>query len=120
VCLLLARSWWRADARAGAIGLVGLGTVLASPVSWTHHWVLAAPLIVGLLGMAPHPYRTAIRAATLGCAAVLASRILWNLPLAPSDAGYGVVSNAYIWVALVLMACAFIGRPRAAQAAPPA
>ncbi len=38
--------WWRRGARVLAIGLVGLGTNLASPLSWTHHFVWI--LLVGL------------------------------------------------------------------------
>lgn len=38
--------WWRRGARVLAVGLVGLGTNLASPLSWTHHFVWI--LLVGL------------------------------------------------------------------------
>lgn len=36
--------WWRQGAHVLAIGLVGLGTNLASPLSWTHHFVWILPL----------------------------------------------------------------------------
>lgn len=36
--------WWRRGARVLAIGLVGVGSTLASPLSWTHHFVWILPL----------------------------------------------------------------------------
>lgn len=35
--------------KAVAIGLVGLATCLASPLSWTHHYVWILPMAIGLL-----------------------------------------------------------------------
>lgn len=36
--------WWRQGSRVLAIGLVGLGSTLASPLSWTHHFVWILPV----------------------------------------------------------------------------
>lgn len=36
--------WWKQGAHVLAIALVGLGTNLASPLSWTHHFVWILPL----------------------------------------------------------------------------
>jgi alpha-1,2-mannosyltransferase len=44
--LIAAVRWWRRGQRVLAIGLIGLATCLASPLSWTHHHVWA--LLVGL------------------------------------------------------------------------
>lgn len=48
ICGLLAAVvgayWWRQGARVLAIGLVGVGSTLASPLSWTHHFVWILPL----------------------------------------------------------------------------
>lgn len=41
--------------KAVAIGLVGLATCLASPLSWTHHYVWILPLAIGLLTGASVP-----------------------------------------------------------------
>lgn len=46
---LVAVGWWRRGHRAFAVGLVGLGTLLASPLSWTHHHVWVLPLAAGVL-----------------------------------------------------------------------
>ncbi len=59
VAVAAARHWWQravtlAD-RAVAIGLVGLATCLASPLSWTHHYVWILPLAIGLLTGASMP-----------------------------------------------------------------
>jgi alpha-1,2-mannosyltransferase len=50
---LVAAHWWRMNQKAFAVALVGLTTCLASPLSWSHHyvWVLpfAATLFSGVL-----------------------------------------------------------------------
>jgi len=45
--LLLAAAWWRRD-RLFAICLAALATLVASPVSWSHHWVWAVPVALVL------------------------------------------------------------------------
>ncbi len=45
---LVAAFWWRRGERVFAVGLVGLATCLASPLSWTHHHVWAAVLLVAV------------------------------------------------------------------------
>lgn len=46
---LVAVHWWRAGQRVFAIALVGLCTNLASPLSWTHHYVWILPMGVAVL-----------------------------------------------------------------------
>jgi alpha-1,2-mannosyltransferase len=41
--------WWRAGQRVFAVALVGLCTNLASPLSWTHHYVWILPMGVAVL-----------------------------------------------------------------------
>jgi alpha-1,2-mannosyltransferase len=41
---LVAAHWWVAGEKAFAVSLVGLCTCLASPLSWTHHYVWILPL----------------------------------------------------------------------------
>ena len=41
--------WWRDGQRVFAVALVGLCTNLASPLSWTHHYVWVLPMGVALL-----------------------------------------------------------------------
>ena len=46
--LLLAAAWWRRGDRLLGTGLAGLAMLLASPVSWSHHWVWAVPVAIAL------------------------------------------------------------------------
>ena len=41
---LVAAYWWRAGEKVFAVALVGLCTCLASPLSWTHHYVWILPM----------------------------------------------------------------------------
>lgn len=45
---VVAAQWWRRRQYAFAVGLVGLCTCLASPLSWTHHVVWIVPLAVAV------------------------------------------------------------------------
>ncbi|MDN5725087.1 MAG: glycosyltransferase 87 family protein, partial [Propionibacteriales bacterium] len=47
--VLVAVHWWRRDEKVFAIGLCGVATSLASPLSWTHHWVWIVPLGIACL-----------------------------------------------------------------------
>ena len=44
--------WWRHGHRVFAVAVVGLCTNLASPLSWTHHYVWILPMAVALLPVA--------------------------------------------------------------------
>ena len=46
---LVAVRWWRSGQRVFAVALVGLCTNLASPLSWTHHYVWILPMGVAVL-----------------------------------------------------------------------
>jgi alpha-1,2-mannosyltransferase len=46
---LVGASWWRAGEKVFAVALVGLCTNLASPLSWTHHYVWILPMAVAVL-----------------------------------------------------------------------
>jgi len=47
---LVAAHWWRLGEKVFAVALVGLSTCLASPLSWTHHYVWVVPVGVALFG----------------------------------------------------------------------
>ncbi|WP_432557389.1 glycosyltransferase 87 family protein [Granulicoccus sp. GXG6511] len=49
LALIVAVLWWRRGQRVLAVGLVGLATCLASPLSWTHHHVWALLIAVAVL-----------------------------------------------------------------------
>jgi alpha-1,2-mannosyltransferase len=46
---LVGAHWWRAGEKVFAVALVGLCTNLASPLSWTHHYVWILPMAVAVL-----------------------------------------------------------------------
>lgn len=52
---VIAAQWWRRRQYAFAIGIVGLSTCLASPLSWTHHFVWILPLAVAVALRVPRP-----------------------------------------------------------------
>lgn len=45
VALILARRWHRRGDELTAVCLVAAGSLLASPISWSHHWVWVIPAI---------------------------------------------------------------------------
>lgn len=47
--VVVASQWWRAGERVFAVALVGLCTCLASPLSWTHHYVWILPMAVAVV-----------------------------------------------------------------------
>ena len=46
---LIGAHWWRQGEKVFAVALVGLSTNLASPLSWTHHYVWILPMAVAVL-----------------------------------------------------------------------
>lgn len=46
---VVAASWWQRGEQVFAVALVGLCTCLASPVTWTHHYVWVLPLGAAVL-----------------------------------------------------------------------
>jgi alpha-1,2-mannosyltransferase len=46
---LIAASWWRSHEKVFAVAIVGLTTCLASPLSWTHHYVWILPMAMAVL-----------------------------------------------------------------------
>jgi alpha-1,2-mannosyltransferase len=46
---LVAAHWWRSDEKVFAVAIVGLTTCLASPLSWTHHYVWILPMAMAVL-----------------------------------------------------------------------
>lgn len=46
---LVAASWWQNNEKVFAVAIVGLTTCLASPLSWTHHYVWILPMAMAVL-----------------------------------------------------------------------
>jgi alpha-1,2-mannosyltransferase len=57
---LVAAHWWRAGQKVFAVGLAGLATCLASPLSWTHHYVWIVPMAVAVVRPALGPQLVAL------------------------------------------------------------
>ncbi|CUR58447.1 conserved membrane hypothetical protein [metagenome] len=108
--LAVAAAWWRRGDRVLATCLAALAMLLASPVSWSHHWVWAAPVALVL-------WERSRWLAAAWTAVFVARPILWppwgsGRELAWSAPEH-VVGNAYLLAALVLAAWA--GRAAATQ-----
>lgn len=101
-----------------ALGLNALGALLISPVSYSHHWVWVAPI---LLTGAVYAWRTrhlgaavAVSAATL--VFLLAPHWWWD-PDTPWHVWRLLTGNAYVWTAAIVLAVALNGRTRDSEKA---
>ncbi|SNY67037.1 glycosyltransferase 87 family protein [Paractinoplanes atraurantiacus] len=95
----LAAVWWRRGDRVLGTGFGALAMLLASPVSWSHHWVWAVPI-----GLALWAYS---RWAAALWTAVFASRMfVWSPWGQRREYGWGpiehILGNAYLLAALAL------------------
>lgn len=107
LALWSARLLWRSgspSARPLAACVAALGMLLASPISWDHHWVWLVPLVIalwwsGLPGARP---------VAAVVAAVATSRSIWWAPFRDGrEYGWGLAEslagNAYVLTALALL-----------------
>ena len=103
--LLVAATWWRRGDRLLGTGLAGLAMLLASPVSWSHHWVWAVPVAIAL-------WLHGRGLAVAWTAVFVARPVLWPPWGERRELGWGVLDhlagNAYVLAAvgLVLWAAA--------------
>lgn len=51
--LVVGAGWWQRGDRVLATGLASLAMLVASPVSWTHHWVWVVPLALAVWERSP-------------------------------------------------------------------
>ncbi|KQZ66921.1 glycosyltransferase 87 family protein [Nocardioides sp. Root151] len=109
VLLLAARTWRRGDP-ALATCVAAMAMLLASPISWSHHWAWAVPTAIVLA-------RSGRRWAAASWSLVFVSGCIWwpphrdDLELAWSPLQQAV-GNAYLWAALALVL--LLARTRAA------
>ncbi|GAA1893701.1 glycosyltransferase 87 family protein [Lapillicoccus jejuensis] len=123
VAALVARAALAAGDEVGALLALALGGLLASPVSWTHHWVWFGPVALWLAAR-----RRRWAGVTLGALGVLVLvGPMWLLPSGPwsplgHDLAQGVVGGCYAVAGLALLvALGLVSRravPRARGAAP--
>lgn len=105
--LAVALASTRAGSRMPASGAwaavaCGVTALLVSPVSWTHHWVWAVPMLVLLVSEALRRHDRRWWAAAAAVALVFCSYVVWYVPHGPShqpelhqNAGQMLVSAAY-------------------------
>ena len=100
---LAVRASRRGDEAAG-FSFTALSALLASPISWTHHWTLAVPALL-LLARRAHEQRS--RASTLATAALACLGYAyvpeWVGPTHPHGAGSLLTSDPYVLVACVAL-----------------
>ena len=83
--IALAARAGRAGQAAQAFALCAVTSLLVSPISWSHHWVLAVPaLLVGVVAAARRwPSRSAVAGLTALAVVAIAgwAGIIWRVPL---------------------------------------
>ena len=113
----LARRLWLAEDRVASVSAVALAALLASPVSWSHHWTWAVPLAV-VLGRWTRPWAGVAWAAGFVVAPHLwlprgdGAELAWTWEHVPG--------NTYLWLGLTwsaVMAVA-VSRRRPSPASP--
>ncbi|QSR27240.1 hypothetical protein CFH99_16590 [Nocardioides aromaticivorans] len=114
VALASAALLWRSEspaARPLAACTAAYGMLLASPISWDHHWVWLVPTVIALW----HSGLPRARPVAGVVAAVAFSRAIWWSPFRHGrEYGWslaeGIAGNAYVLTALgLLVACAWWG-----------
>lgn len=106
--LVVAALLWRTPAgRPLAACVAALGMLLASPISWSHHWVWLVPLAVVLWTCGLPRARTA----AVVVVAVAGARSIWWSPFRNGreydwSLAQGLVGNAYVLLAVALLVVA--------------
>ena len=107
--LLVGSAWWRRGDRVLGTCLGALAMLVASPVSWSHHWVWAVPLTLVLWQRSPW-------AGAAWAAVFVARPILWPPWGEHREFEWGplehVLGNAYLLAAVVLAIWAGAGLRR--------
>lgn len=141
--LPLLRRLFRQGQDVAAMAVLGLYALLASPVSWTHHWVWFVPATLVLFAWAVRlpggqlrgassegasaqgsPLRSVLQwvclAAAVGGFVLFSLRVPWSVPYADNEVlpwtwSQHLVGNSYVWWALAFLVIAWVcSSPRAA------
>jgi alpha-1,2-mannosyltransferase len=111
VGLALAAGAGRRGDDAAGFCFCALTGLLISPVSWSHHWVLAVPMLLLYGVRARHGRLFAGLAVTAACAAIGFSQVIWWVPIGQHRhaelhlAGAQLLfANAYVLIALLALA----------------
>jgi alpha-1,2-mannosyltransferase len=101
-----------------AVALTACAELLISPVSWSHHWVWVAPLLVCALLEGWRRRRTTgpryLIVAALVTAVFLAAPQIWFPHSDNRELGWGwweqIIGSAYVWVAITALALCALRR----------
>jgi hypothetical protein len=93
----------------GCCAVTGL---LVSPISWTHHWVWAVPLLVWLIAAAWRRRSAAWALAAVTAAVVFSDYTPLPWPGHPADPARMVASDLYVLFGLAVLAAAGIALAR--------
>jgi alpha-1,2-mannosyltransferase len=104
----------RANRPLLALSLTACTALLVSPVSWSHHWVWAAPiLLTAVLAAYRARNRRALALSAAGLALFLASPQWWFPDTAGRELHWGwweqLIGSAYVWVALGVLVVSALG-----------
>jgi len=104
--MVIGALWWRAGQVELGACLAAAGMLVASPISWDHHFVWVFPFTIVLLGLARS---WAARSGVLAFAAIYASGMIWWPPNHDDrevlwSAGEQVIGNAFLGALLLLVA----------------
>jgi alpha-1,2-mannosyltransferase len=108
------------------VSLCALTGLLVSPVSWSHHWVLALPALM-LLTIAPRRRRSPMVLGAAGGVAIVALvHMIWWVPVdrpRHSELHLGVLqlvyADAYVLIALIALAAACVSALRGSRSRSP-
>jgi hypothetical protein len=126
VALAVARAGDRLPAgTAWASVTCGVTALLISPVSWTHHWVWAVPMIVLLVSEAVRRRDRRWACAAPAAGLVFCSYVVWAVPHDPArpelheNPGQMLVAACYPLTGLAFLALAAVVAVRALRTPPP-
>jgi alpha-1,2-mannosyltransferase len=125
VALWAARRLWLHDVKLLAVSTVGLGTLLVSPIAWSHHWIWLLVILAALLDPAVAP-RIPRLLALAGTFVVTTVHFLWSFPRGliwsvPNSGGVErslegyekYLANAYVWLGVALLVLIVVTARRA-------
>ena len=130
--------WYAAAALTAAFGLVvavrahrrghrlagvvccGITGLLVSPISWTHHWIWAVPLLVLLTVTACRRRSLWIGVAALLTAIVFSAAAALPTTWGPIGIGAIVSANAYVWCGAAVLVGTALFLSRGGRDAPAA
>jgi len=106
---VIARTLWKSQQEVWAVGVIGLITLLISPISWSHHYVLILLVLVALLQDAKRRTASGV-VAVITYAVMLAANVVFKLVPHTKHAEFTLhgwhvfAANQYVVLALGLLA----------------